>query len=181
MIKDDFAVLGRILKTQGIKGELRVALLFEFTELLHEFCKEQNSLYVEDSNTGEFHCLKTEGFWVHSRGFGIFKFCDVNSINDAEKYVGLNLLIPVKQRWRLPQNNFYIDQVVGLNVIDIKTGISFGKVSEVMENFGNDLYVVTNGKTKFYMPAVKEIVKEIDIEAGVLKVEMPEGLIEIYE
>lgn len=179
MRREDFAILGQILKPQGNKGELRVALEFTLTEYLIQFAKEHKILYTENKSSGEILPFKIENFWLHNKGFGIFKFFEINSISEAEQLCGKNLLILEKERWSLPENSYYHDEIIGLEVIDIANRKLLGKIKDVISSAGNDLYVVNDGENVFYLPAVKEMIKKIDLQKKLMEVQIPKGLTDL--
>jgi len=176
---EELATLAHILKPQGNKGELRATLEVDTIEPLIKFCEKQNILYAKNSSGDYTRPLKVEHFWQHSKGFGIFKFFEINSIEEALTLVGCDLLIKEKDRWQLSNDSFYVDQIIGLEVKDSSNNNSLGKIKEVISLPANDLYVVSNSERTFYLPAVKEFIRNVNIEKGFIEVIIPDGLIEI--
>jgi 16S rRNA processing protein RimM len=95
----------------------------------------------------------------------------------AESMKGLFVRVPAEERVTLPEGRFWIDDIIGLSVEDEENGENLGAVIEVFPTGGSDIYVVETpeGSTKM-LPAVKEIVRLVDLDRGVISVKLPEGL-----
>lgn len=176
---EDFALLGRILKPQGNKGEVRVSLETDFFDELADIAQQNKKLYIHDTNTQTIREYTIEEFWIHNKGFCIVKFFDINSMEEAEVFSGFDLLIHDKDRWKLPKDYFYIDEIIGMKVIDAESKKEYGTVQSVITGGSTDLYLVRKDEDEFYLPAIREFIKNISLKKGIMKVQLPEGLTEI--
>jgi 16S rRNA processing protein RimM len=90
--------------------------------------------------------------------------------------VGASVLIEPEDRVPLPEGSFWIDDLIGLHVVD-NDGKILGTVDNILLTGGKELYEVRdeNGKLH-YIPAVENFVKEIDLPSGKIRVELIEGL-----
>jgi 16S rRNA processing protein RimM len=79
---------------------------------------------------------------------------------------------------KLPPDCYFVFDILGLEVVTAD-GRRVGKVKEVMSLPGNDVYVVGDQKREHQIPAVKEIVKKVDLKAGRMTIRPPEGLLEL--
>jgi 16S rRNA processing protein RimM len=95
----------------------------------------------------------------------------------AESMKGLFVRVPAEERVTLPEGRFWIDDIIGLSVEDEENGENLGVVVEIFPTGGSDIYVVKTpeGSTKM-LPAVKEIVRLVDLDRRVITVTLPEGL-----
>lgn len=77
----------------------------------------------------------------------------------------------------LEKGEFLYEQIIGLTVVDIG-GCIVGKVMEIIETRGNDVYVVKEGNKEYLIPAVKDVIKEIDLGKKRIVIKMMEGLMD---
>jgi len=110
--------------------------------------------------------------------FIVIKFKQVADINDAEKLKGALIKITRNQLMPLTEGHYYIFQIIGLDVFDPE-GVKLGKIKQVLQTGANDVYVIKPADGKdILIPALKTVVKKIDIEANRMVVELPEGLLD---
>ena len=85
------------------------------------------------------------------------------------------MLVPASQIPPLPEGQYYQFQIIGLKVWE--EGHLLGEIIDVLDYTANDIYVLrrTDG-TETLIPALKQIVRRIDLEAGIMEVSLPEGL-----
>ena len=69
---------------------------------------------------------------------------------------------------------------MGLPVLNAQDGALLGSLEEIIPTPGNDVYVVRQGERELLLPAVEEVVTEINLEEGWIKVAPPPGLLETY-
>jgi 16S rRNA processing protein RimM len=160
--------VGKIVNTQGIKGEVRVIPL---TEDINRF-KNLKFAYLDDEKLIR---VDIEDVKYH-KNFVLLKFKDVNSINDAAKYKDMYILVNRKNAIKLPEGSYFVCDLIGLDVYDTE-GSFLGKISDIMSTGSNDVYVINNGGEELLVPALKSVVKSISIEDGKIIVDIPEGLV----
>jgi len=101
---------------------------------------------------------------------------DVSDRDEAEKLVGASVLIEPEDRVPLPEGSFWVDDLIGLSVVD-NGGEVLGVVENILSTGGKELYEIRDGNGKLhYIPAVDDFVKEIDLSSGKIRVELIEGL-----
>lgn len=101
---------------------------------------------------------------------------DISDRSEAERLVGASVLIEPEDRVPLPKDSFWVDDLIGLSVVD-REGKILGTVEALLSIAGKETYEVIdeNGK-RHYIPAVEDFVKEIDLASGKISVELIEGL-----
>lgn len=160
--------IGKIVNTQGIKGEIRVIPL---TDDISRF-DDLKYVLIDDEML-----IKAEVEYVrYHKGLVILKLKGMDSIDDAQKYKNMYILVPREDAIKLPKGHYFICDIIGLEVLDIE-GASLGRVTDVITTGSNDVYVVKDGDKEILIPALKTVVRNIDIENGRLVVKLPEGLI----
>ena len=77
----------------------------------------------------------------------------------------------------LEEGEYFIQDLIGLEVVDADTGESYGKLSDVSQTGANDVYHISKpGEKEKYIPAIKQVVIETDVDGGVMKIRPLKGL-----
>jgi 16S rRNA processing protein RimM len=158
--------IGRVVKPQGRKGEFVVEPFSDrpdrFQTLSRVYVSAQGGLARE---------ARVESSWPHKGRF-VLKLVGVDSINGAEAYRGLELLVGEEELAALPAGSYYHHQLRGLPVFD--RGTSLGVVAELMETGGVPVLVVRGSQGETLVPLAEAIVRSVDLAAGRIDIEMPE-------
>lgn len=170
----DLAAVGKIIGVKGLRGEVKVQPLsdnFHRHRTLKEVkvIKGETLLEKAVENSSTF-----KNFWI-------LKFKEIDSREEAEELKGCYLMVPKAEREELPSNSFYIDEILGLMVYD-EEGEKLGEVIQVIETGSNDVFVVKAESPhlprEILVPALKDIIKEVDLEGKKMLVSLPEGLLD---
>jgi 16S rRNA processing protein RimM len=94
----------------------------------------------------------------------------------AEALRGRDVEVAASDALRLPRGQFYWHQVIGLRV-ESSTGEALGTVADILETGANDVYIVRGPRGEILLPAIKEVIKRIDPQAGRMLVELVPGLL----
>lgn len=167
---EEYIRIGKILNTQGNRGALRILPLTDYPE---RFQKKGRVLVSVNGSRREF---QIEEAYPHKKFF-IVKFKEVEDMNAAEKLKGGLLEVTRGELVSLPKDSYYIFDIIGLKV-DAPGGERLGEITDVIQTGANDVYVVETGGKPILIPALKQVVKEIDLAGGRMVVELPEGLVE---
>ena len=168
----DFITLARVLKTQGRRGDLAVAVHSDVPNRLGAGLR----LFAL-ADGGARHELKVEAAWAH-KGFVVLKFVGVDSIADAGPLVGCELQVPLIERAPLQQGATYISDLLGCVVFD--GGREVGTVKDVRFGAGEaPLLVVGAGKSEREIPYAQEFLTELNLERKRIEMNLPEGLLEV--
>jgi 16S rRNA processing protein RimM len=173
---EELVALGKILRAQGNKGEVRVLAYCDSAADLMKL--ETKEIFLRRRAGEAARAAELESVWVH-QGFAIVKIRGCDTIEQARALAGSEICIRLEDRWALPANEYYVDELVGLRVFDGVAGEWLGRVSAFVFGAANDLMVIPYQGKELLVPFVRQIVREIDFEGGVIKVELPEGLREI--
>lgn len=167
----DYIVIGKIDRAHGIKGE---AIITSYSDFPERF-EHDNIVYVSSRNNQKQE-LKIEKSRVHHNRF-IIKFYNIDTRNEAEQLRGLTLEILSEQIASLPEGRYWHHDIVGLDVYTDDNGF-LGTISEVLENPANDIYVVkTPDKKEILLPAIKDVILNIDLDNKKMTVKLIPGLI----
>jgi len=151
-IRPDFLVVGRILGPWGRRGEVIVQIDTDFPDRF----SPGNMVYlngkpveIENSRSQKQHL--------------IVKFFSINSIDEATSVKACDLTIPISEIKSLPPDEYYIFQLIGLDVI-ASDGMRIGNIIDIMTTASNDVYIVETEKGELLIPAIDDVVKSIDIK-----------------
>ncbi|GCF92157.1 ribosome maturation factor RimM [Enterococcus florum] len=165
--------VGKIVNTHGIRGEVRVISQTDFPE---ERYQVGNLLYLFKEKESPLK-LTIASHRKH-KNFDLLSFEGYTTINQVEPFRDSLLKVSEEQLDELGENEFYYHEIIGLKVIDEKES-ELGEIIEILSPGANDVWVVKRkGKKDALIPYIESVVQEIDLNAGVVRVEIPEGLID---
>ncbi len=165
----DYFNIGQIVNVVGLKGELRVFPLTDYQERFEEIA----SVLIEDKSF-EIESVR------YYKGLVVLKLKGIDDRNTAESYKMKYLRIDRKDARVLPEDTYYITDLVGCEVYTMEDE-HIGKLVDVLQNSSQDLYEVelNEGPKRILIPAVDEFIKEVNMEKHLIKVQLIEGLMDI--
>lgn len=147
----DTIVIGKILKPQGIKGQVKIQPI---TQDINRF-KKLKSVYVDGQTL-------TVNSAVIRDQFVYLDFCDMLDRNMVEGLRNKFISVSKEEAIKLPKNCWFISDLVGCDVFD-NDEKHIGKLTEVLQNGSADVYVIDNGKAMF--PALNKLLLNVDIDS----------------
>lgn len=168
---EEYVTVARIRRPQGRRGEVAAELLTDFPERFRE-----GETFLLWEGVGERRPVHLESFWFHKGGV-VLKFAGVEDISAAECLAGLEVQVPRGRRVPLEAPAVYLSDLVGCRVVE--RGSELGRVEAVDERAGTPLLVVPTPDGELLIPFAEEICRRVDVAAGVIDVELPEGLREL--
>ena len=171
---EDLLQVGVITSTHGVRGEVKV---FPTTDDPARFKKLKN--VVLDTGT-EMIDLEVAGVKFF-KNMVIVKFKGIDNINDVEKYRQKSLYVTRENAVKLKKNEYFIADLIGL-AAKSDEGEDLGILSDVLQTGANDVYVLSKeGSDDILLPAIRECVKEVDLDNGEITVHLLPGLRELNE
>lgn len=165
---NDYLQVGAITSTHGLNGEVKV---FPTTD----DPKRYSRLKEVWLDTGrEKLALKVERV-KYFKQFVIVKFQGLDRIEDVEKYVKKNLYVTRENAVKLRKNEYFIADLIGLAVVDEQENV-LGTLTDVLATGANDVYIVTKDGKELLIPAIRQCILDVNLETGVMKVHLLEGL-----
>ena len=165
--------VGVIASTHGLQGEVNV---FPTTQDPDRFKKlKKVTLHTQKGEEILLDVVSARFF----KKFVIVKFKQFSDINEVEKFRGCELTIDRKDAIKLNKGEYYCADLIGLKIVD-EDGKELGTLSEILQTGANDVYEMTRNDTdeKVYIPAIKDCVKEIDVEGGKIVIHVMDGLLD---
>ena len=163
-----FITIGKVQKPRGIFGEVFFAPLTDFPERFWDL----KEVLVERPD-GARRTLRIEALRDYGKRLTI-KFEGYDTPEAVDRWRGSFLLVSRDRVHPLPEDTFYVFDLIGLRV-ETEAGEEVGRVVDVVSAPGNDVYVVDRGGNEFLVPAVREWVR-VDVEGGRIVVRDIEGL-----
>ena len=162
--------IGQIANSHGINGELKVVPL---TDDITRF-RRLTEVYVEEKKDG-YRLLTPKSSRVH-KDMVLLTVAEIADKTAADRLKGKYLCVKDEDAIKLPEGRYFIFQLEGLTVVE--DGVVLGTLTEVLQPGANDVYVVDDGKRKIYVPAIKSVILDVDLENKVMQVKLPEGLLD---
>ena len=160
---------GKIINTHGCKGGLKV----------EPWCNSSKDF----SALKKLFIQTKDGFVeynvVRSSVFKQFIVLDLKEITDVDAALDLKnkTLYAKREDFKLDEGEFFLADLIGLNVVDADDGKVYGKIKDIINRGASDIYVVDTENGERMIPAVKEFIVSIDVNNGVF-VRVIEGLLD---
>lgn len=165
-----YLAIGRVVKAHGVRGEISVAVLTDFPERFDT----TERVYLGNEFEAEAYQLKK--FRWHKKNV-LLTLDGIDDRDQAERLRGLFVQIPIEDVAPLPEGDFYVYELIGLQIVSTDNQV-LGTLINILETGANDVYVVeTPDKSQILLPAIPDVVREIDADAGKITVELIDGLI----
>jgi 16S rRNA processing protein RimM len=169
-MKEELVVVGKIIKSQGNKGEVQVSPL---TDDPQRFERLERIYLLQGVSRPRSY--KIEGVWYHKNGRVVLKLGGCDCISTAQALVNAELAVEQKDLVSLPEDTYFHFQIIGLQAFTCE-GQYLGQVEQIFPTGSNDVYVIKDGARECLVPAIEGIVRRVDIENKKLILKLPEGL-----
>lgn len=166
-MKKKFLEIGQIVGTHALAGEVRVQPWADSGEFLCSF----KNMYLR---SGEEKITVTRSR-VHGNVV-IMKIKGIDNVSDADTMRGKVLFID-RDDAKLPEGRYFICDLIGCKIVDNESGRELGVLENVEQYPANEVYCVKTpaGKTA-YIAAVEQFIAHTDIDAGIIKINVVEGM-----
>ena len=159
----EYLLIGQVLRPQGIKGQVKVRPDTDdpgrFAELETVYLKQGDKyapVTVDEASVRE------DGVYLRLNG--------AQTRDDAEKQRNWLLYVDRAHARQLSEDETFICDLIGCRVVDL-AGNELGKVTDVLQPGGNDVYVVKTPKGEMLLPALKHVIPTVDVAQGVVTVD----------
>lgn len=177
---NSYLTIGKIVGVHGIKGEVKVLPLTDdvrrFKKL--KFCalcksaENPDEKFIENINILSVRI---------DRDVALIKFEGYEDRTIAERLRNLYISVSREDAIKPKEGEFFIVDLIGLTVVDDSLG-ELGKIADVYETGANFIVQVKRrNKKDLLIPYLKSICYDVDFDTNSFKVNLPEGLIDIYE
>lgn len=162
--------IGQIVNTFGIKGMVKVK---PFTENVRRFDKLEK-IYIENKKSRKEYEIEEVKY---HKDMVLIKFKGINTLEEANLLRESYLIVDREKEEPLEEGTYYIVDMIGLEVYT-EEGELLGKLEDIFNTGSNDIYVVKNELGKqILLPAIGEVIKQIDMENKKMIVHLISGLV----
>jgi 16S rRNA processing protein RimM len=161
--------IGRILKPHGLKGCMKGVSYLESDE---RFGRVDEVFLGEEK--GEGHPFKVENLEIKKKGF-LLKLQGIEDAGTAGRWAGAEVLADSSLLEKLPDGEYYWRDLIGLHVYS-EEGNFLGKIEAVFPTGSNDVYVCAGGEREILLPAIADVIQEVDTGKGLMVVRLLKGL-----
>jgi len=166
--RSGFYVVGKIVGAHGVRGELKVT---QQTDNPDRF--RPGAELLLDADEGLLP-VKIVSVRPH-KGMLLIRLASVGDRTAAELLQWRKLLIPECEAMALGEHENFAHDLIGLSV-ETATGEVLGRLTEILFTPANDVYVISGPEEQLLLPALRNVVLRVDLEAGRMIVEVPDGL-----
>lgn len=158
--------IGKIVGTHGVRGELRAECWCDSPQFFAGFKK----LYFDEGNE------KIDVVSRPHKNIALVKIKGIDTVEQADLLRGRVLYVNRKDI-KLPKGTNFIQDIIGLEVVDVDTEALYGKVTEVIKTGANDVYEVKDKDGKaYYIPVIKDVVIETNPKKGRVLIKPMKGI-----
>ncbi len=171
-----YVVVGQVRRPHGIGGEVRVEILTDYPERI----AQHEALYLARPDTpDDVERYEVESVRPH-KGILLVKLGGCDDRDAAEELRGMLVQVPLEEAVPLEEGEYYHFQLEGMDV-EAETGEWLGRVGEVLRGGAHDVYLVRGPRGEVLLPAVEDVILEIDLEARKMIVHLLPGMVEEEE
>ena len=160
----DYVLIGKIVNTHGIKGELRLLSDFDKKNIVF---KPNFTIYI-----GPTYIKETINTYRHHKMFDMITLQGYNNINEVLKYKYMDVYVK-RSDLNLNEDDYLLDDLINMKVIDNDEEI--GTVIDYIQN--NNVLLKVSGTKEFYIPLVDEYIINVDTKNKVINVKNGKDLI----
>jgi 16S rRNA processing protein RimM len=166
----EWATIGKIVAPFGIRGDLKV---YSLSDVPNRFASLKG-VYLGPNYI--YHTI--QNVRPYKGEMILLKFSDINDATTAETLRKYDIFIPLDQLAQLPPDSYYQHDILGLHVATL-AGRDVGTIVDIIETGSNDVYVVESPqKRQFLIPAIKEVIKQIDLIRQMMYIDPLTGLLD---
>jgi 16S rRNA processing protein RimM len=168
----DLILIGHVIRAQGLTGLLRIVSYAQSKETF----LQAGSVFLK-TGQNELHEAKVVSIRPH-RSWYLLRLSDLDSAKQVEVFRGADILIRKEFLVKTDEDEFFWYELLGLKVY-LTTGEYLGVLKEIFPTGSNDVYVVENQGKEFLIPAIHQVVKEIDIPQKRMVISPMKGLLDL--
>jgi 16S rRNA processing protein RimM len=163
--------IGRIIRPHGLAGRMKVLSYLESQDVLDELAEVFIGRRAQETTAFPLDAVQT------GREFFILKLGGIEDKDAALKIMGSSVWMPSEQMKKLPDGEYYWNEIIGLEVVT-EGGRVLGRIESVFPTGSNDVYVCRGMEKEILLPAIGDVILKIDRDHGIMVVRLMKGLTE---
>lgn len=163
--------VGKISKSIGIKGEFKVTM---FTDRPERFRNLEVVWIGADETTAKRHRVRSARV---SKTAVVLGLEEIHSRSGADERRGEFVFVEKPDEVAPKRGSYYIHEIIGMNVVK-ESGEPVGIVQDVLTMPANDVWVVVGGNKEYLIPAIKQVIRSVDVRLRKIVIRPMEGLLD---
>lgn len=164
--------IGQIVNAVALRGEVKI---YNYSDYKERF-EELDTVILEKGRTSKEYKIENVRY---QKNMVIAKFKGVNDRNQAEALKDYDVMITEEDLRELPEDTFYIRDLIGCSVVDLNSETKVGVIKDVLQNTAQDIYQVETSEGKeVLIPAVAQFVKNVKIDEKIVEVTLIPGFLD---
>ena len=165
MKRKEYLECAIIINTHGVRGDVKLESLCDSPEVLASL----ERVFVLEG--GKYREIEVK----HASVFKQFVLATLDGVDDMDKAMAMKgtTLYAARDDFDLDEGDYFIADLIGLDVIDNVSGKKYGTLTDVINRGASDIYVIKTESGERMMPAVEEFVKRVDLDEGVFVETIP--------
>ncbi len=164
--------MGKVVATHGIRGQLRIAVYSGIFDTILSL----DSLTLKGPD-GKMESFAVAGSVIHGRKL-LIALREYDTINQVQHLVGREVYAGRDQLPELDEGEYYWCDLLGLKVVT-EQGELLGTITDIIATGSNDVYVVKNDAREYLIPALEEVVLDVDLGEEKMVIRPPDGLLDL--
>lgn len=161
-----YLVIGKVLAPRGVHGEMRVHVETEIPERFQIL----ERVYVGP----QYQCFAVRRARLF-KGQALLQLEGIDDRDAAEAWRNAYVYVPIEEALPVGEDEYYYHEIVGLSVVT-EEGEQIGRVTDILATGANDVYVVRGRRGELLLPAIGEVILDIDLDDHTITVRIPPGL-----
>lgn len=161
-----------IVRPHGLKGEVKVIQLSDDPYRIFSL----KDIFIVSKN-GEVRQSCVRKVRPVRGGYAV-TLANIKTASDAQKVVGCYISVPEDEVPVLGRDAWYHFEIIGIEVFTTD-GACLGKIEEIISTGSNDVYVVRDEEHEYLIPAIRDVIKEVDTKRQRMVIAVMDGLIEM--
>ena len=162
--------IGQIIKSHGLAGRVKALSYLESDRLLPSLKDARIGPNRDSAKRYPIENVRPEG-----RTHFSLKIEGIEDRNAADALRGLSIFLPYESLEPLPENEYYWEDLIGLAVVT-EDGKTLGRIENIFPTGSNDVFICREGGREILLPAIAEVIRSVDIQAGTVVVRLLKGL-----
>lgn len=163
--------IGKVVKPFGVKGEIKIQPITDFPERFRRLRR----VYLVSAAGHEIAAEVRSVRYAGDLPFLLLK--EFDSPEKAKKLNGWFVKVPEEEAVPLPEGTYYWFELIGMEVYS-EGGEKLGTIVDIFETGSNDVYVMKHGRKETYIPAISDVVKQVDRQNKRIVIHLMDGLME---
>jgi 16S rRNA processing protein RimM len=162
--------IGQIIKSHGLAGRVKALSYLESNRLLPSLKEARIGPDRDSAKRYPIENVRPEG-----RTHFSLTIEGIEDRNAADALRGLSIFLPYDSLEPLPEGDYYWEDLIGLAVVT-EDGKPLGQIESIFPTGSNDVYVCKEGGREILLPAIAEVIRSVDIQAGTVVVRLLKGM-----